>query len=196
VTTQPVPVELGQFEDLRAAASACTSCGLSTTRTQVVFGEGDPSARLLVVGEAPGAEEDRTGRPFVGRSGQLLERLLAEEAGLARSDCFIANVVKCRPPDNRDPRRVEVETCRPYLAEQIRLIAPVVVLTVGNFAARLLLETREGITRLRGRSYPFGDATLVPTLHPAAVLRGGVAAMTSFREDIRLVGAVLDGAAA
>jgi len=187
---------LGAVEELRSEVLGCTRCELAATRTQVVFGSGPSDASVMIVGEAPGVEEDRTGVPFVGRSGQLLVRVVGEELGLARDDCFIANVVKCRPPDNRDPRRVEVETCRPYLAEQIRLVAPVVVLTVGNFAARLLLETREGITRLRGRSYPFGDATLVPTLHPAAVLRGGVAAMTSFREDIRLVGAVLDGAAA
>ncbi len=186
----------GAFEELRSEVLGCTRCELSTTRTQVVFGSGPSDAAVMIVGEAPGAEEDRTGVPFVGRSGQLLERVVAEELGLARDDCFIANVVKCRPPENRDPRPVEVAACRPYLADQVRLVAPRVVLTVGNFAARLLLETRDGITRLRGRSYPFGDATLVPTLHPAAVLRGGAVAMASFREDIRLVGAVLDGAAA
>ena len=200
VTTQPVPVELGQFEDLRAAASSCTSCGLSATRTQVVFGEGDPSARLLVVGEAPGAEEDRTGRPFVGRSGQLLERLLAEEAGLARSDCFIANVVKCRPPENRNPSTAEVAACRPWLDRQVALMTPAVVLTLGNFSSRLLLSTKEGITKLRGRSYDVEiggrPVTLVPTLHPAAVLRGGKVPMAQVRDDLRLVATRLQEVAA
>lgn len=200
VTTQPVPVELGQFEDLRTAASECTSCGLSTTRTQVVFGEGDPAARLLVVGEAPGAEEDRTGRPFVGRSGQLLERLLAEEAGLARADCFIANVVKCRPPENRNPSTAEVAACRPWLDQQVALMTPAVVLTLGNFSSRLLLSTKEGITKLRGRSYDVeigGRAvTLVPTLHPAAVLRGGKVPMAQVRDDLRLVATHLQEVAA
>ena len=200
VTTQPVPVELGQFEDLRAAASSCTSCGLSATRTQVVFGEGDPSARLLVVGEAPGAEEDRTGRPFVGRSGQLLERLLAEEAGLARSDCFIANVVKCRPPENRNPSTAEVAACRPWLDQQVALMTPAVVLTLGNFSSRLLLSTKEGITKLRGRSYDVEiggrPVTLVPTLHPAAVLRGGKVPMAQVRDDLRLVATRLQEVAA
>ena len=178
VTTQPVPVELGQFEDLRTAASACTSCGLSATRTQVVFGEGDPAARLLVVGEAPGAEE----------------------AGLARSDCFIANVVKCRPPENRNPSTAEVAACRPWLDQQVALMTPAVVLTLGNFSSRLLLSTKEGITKLRGRSYDVeigGRAvTLVPTLHPAAVLRGGKVPMAQVRDDLRLVATHLQEVAA
>lgn len=200
VTTQPVPVDLGQFQDLRDAAAGCTACGLAATRTQVVFGEGDPSARLLVVGEAPGAEEDRTGRPFVGRSGQLLERLLAEEAGLARADCFIANVVKCRPPDNRNPSAGEVAACRPWLDQQVALMAPAVVLTLGNFASRLLLGTKDGITTLRGREYQVGlggrTVTVVPTLHPAAVLRGGKVPMAQVRDDLRRVAGLLAEVAA
>lgn len=172
------------FEILREEAIGCVRCRLSEGRTQVVFGVGDPSADLVFVGEGPGAEEDRRGEPFVGRSGQLLDRLMVEEMGLDRSRCYIANVVKCRPPDNRDPRPDEIAACRPYLEEQLRLIDPKVVVTLGNFASKLLLDTTEGITRLRGRTYPFGSATLVPTFHPAAVLRGGGEAMARMRADL------------
>lgn len=151
---------------------------------QVVFGQGDPAAELLFVGEAPGAEEDRQGLPFVGRSGQLLDRFLAEEVGMTREQCYIANVVKCRPPGNRNPTPAEIAACRPYLSRQIELIAPKVVVTLGNFAARLLLDTPLGITKLRGQTYPFGDAVLVPTVHPAYVLRGGGAAAAQLRADL------------
>ncbi|MFM7068386.1 MAG: uracil-DNA glycosylase [Actinomycetes bacterium] len=188
------------FEALRQSASQCTTCGLAETRSSVVFGEGDPSARLLIVGEAPGAEEDRTGRPFVGRSGQLLDRLLHEETGLTRSDCFIANVVKCRPPSNRDPRRDEVAACRPWLHQQVDLMAPSVVLTLGNFASRTLLDTREGVTRLRGNVYDVvlgaRRVRIVPTLHPAAGLRGGPKMQSLIRSDLRLVSDALAGVAA
>ncbi len=184
------------LDALRERALACTRCELAETRTRVVFGSGRVDARLVVVGEAPGAQEDLSGRPFVGRSGQLLRRVVAEETGLGDDDCFVVNVVKCRPPSNRDPRPAEVAACRPWLDEQLALVTPSVVLTVGNFATRLLLDTRDGITRLRGRSYEFGASRLVPTLHPAAVLRGGAAAMAQFRHDVALAGSLLQGAAA
>ncbi len=140
-------------------------------------------ADLLFVGEGPGAEEDKQGLPFVGRSGKLLDRLLAEELGITRDECYIANVVKCRPPENRDPRPDEIAACRPWLSQQVDLIGPKVVVTLGRFAAQLLLETTEGITKLRGRSYRFGDAVLVPTLHPAAALRGGAEPLAQMRAD-------------
>ncbi len=151
----------------------------------MVFGEGEPHAGLMVVGEGPGREEDLQGRPFVGRSGQLLDRLLAEEAGLERAEVYIANVVKCRPPDNRDPLPEEIAACRPFLDRQVALIAPRVVLTLGRFATQVLLDTTEGITRLRGRTYPFGagGAVIVPTFHPAAALRGGGAVVAQMRAD-------------
>jgi uracil-DNA glycosylase family 4 len=179
------------LENLAHEASGCTRCALAAGRTQVVFGEGDPAAGLMVVGEAPGRDEDRLGRPFVGRSGQLLDRLLTEEAGLRREQVYIANVVKCRPPANRDPLPAEIEACRPYLQEQVRLIRPRVVLTLGNFSTRLLLETKAGITQLRGRSYPWGPpgedgrpgAVVVPTFHPAAALRGGGEVLARMRAD-------------
>jgi uracil-DNA glycosylase family 4 len=183
---------------LAAEASDCTRCPLAAGRTNVVFGEGDPSAGLLVIGEAPGRDEDLQGRPFVGRSGQLLDRLLSEEAGVARAEVYIANVVKCRPPGNRDPKPDEIEACRPYLDAQVATIAPRVVLTLGNFSTRLLLDTTEGITRLRGRAYPWGDtgAHLVPTFHPAAALRGGGEVLAKMRADFVRVKELLAGTVA
>jgi uracil-DNA glycosylase len=170
--------------DLAREASGCVQCPLSAGRTQVVFGVGDPGADLMFVGEAPGRDEDLQGEPFVGRSGKLLDRLVAEELGVDRSRFYIANVVKCRPPDNRDPRPEEIAACRPYLARQIELIRPTVVVTLGNFATKLLLETDQGITKLRGASYPFGDAHLVPTFHPAAALRSGGMVVAQMRSDL------------
>jgi len=150
----------------------------------VVFGVGDPSADLMFVGEAPGAEEDLQGEPFVGRSGRFLDRLVGEEMGLTRDRFYIANVVKCRPPGNRDPRPDEIASCRPYLEAQVDLVDPAVVVTLGNFATKLLLATTEGITRLRGRSYPYRGGVLIPTFHPAAVLRGAGDAQAQMRADL------------
>jgi DNA polymerase len=158
--------------DVELEAKGCVRCPLSAGRTQVVFGVGHPSADLMFVGEAPGEQEDLQGQPFVGRSGQLLDRLVLEEMGLTRDSFYIANTVKCHPPGNRDPLPAETAACRPWLETQVDLIGPRVVVTLGNFAAKLLLGTTEGITRLRGRSYPFRGGVLVPTYHPAAVLRG------------------------
>lgn len=184
------------FELLRDQALGCTRCRLAEGRTQVVFGTGDPQADLMFVGEGPGAEEDRQGLPFVGRSGQLLDRLMGEEMGITREQAYIANVVKCRPPDNRDPKPDEIAACRPYLEEQIDLIAPRVIVTLGNFSSKLLLDTKEGITRLRGRTYPYRGSVLVPTFHPAAVLRGGGAPMAQMRSDLVRAKQVLAGAPA
>jgi DNA polymerase len=170
--------------ELAREASGCIRCPLAAGRTQVVFGVGDPDADLMFVGEAPGRDEDLQGEPFVGRSGKLLDRLILEELGVSRSRCYIANVVKCRPPDNRDPKPDEIAACRPYLAAQIELIRPLVVVTLGNFATKLLLETDLGITKLRGRSYPMGDRQLVPTYHPAAALRSGGVVLAEMRADL------------
>jgi uracil-DNA glycosylase len=176
-----VPVAL---DAVAADASGCTRCPLAAGRTQVVFGCGDPAADLLFVGEGPGAEEDAQGLPFVGRSGRLLDRLMAEEMGLTRDDVYITNTVMCRPPGNRDPRPDEVAACAGWLSQKLDVIAPRVVVTLGNAATRSLLGTREGITRLRGRTYPWRGATLVPTFHPAAVLRGGADPMAKVRADL------------
>jgi uracil-DNA glycosylase family 4 len=182
--------------DIERLALSCTLCPLAHGRTTVVFGEGDPYARLMVVGEGPGHDEDLQGRPFVGKSGRLLDRLLQEEAGLARSEVYIANVVKCRPPNNRDPLPEEIAACRPYLAAQVEAIGPAVVLTVGNFASKTLLGVETGVTQLRGRAYPYGKATLVPTFHPAFALRGGGEVLAKMRADFVRARQILDAAAA
>ena len=158
--------------DVAQEASTCTKCRLSTTRTQVVFGVGDPDADLLFIGEAPGQHEDKQGEPFVGAAGQLLTRMLGE-IGLTREQVYIANILKCRPPGNRDPQEDEIETCTPWLIEQISLIQPQVVVTLGNFATKFVLQTQTGITRMRGSVYPWHGRTVIPTFHPAAILRGG-----------------------
>ena len=173
-----------ELDELARVAADCTRCALSAGRTQVVFGVGDPTADLMFVGEAPGRDEDLQGEPFVGRSGKLLDRLVLEELGVDRSRFYIANVVKCRPPDNRDPKPDEIAACRPYLASQLELISPVVVVTLGNFATKLLLETELGITKVRGRAYPTGAYQLVPTYHPAAALRSGGVVVAEMRADL------------
>jgi uracil-DNA glycosylase len=152
----------------------CTKCPLHETRTKAVFGAGNADADLMFVGEAPGADEDRQGLPFVGRAGQLLNQLL-EEIGLSREEVFIANVLKSRPPGNRDPQPAEIQACEPYLFEQVRLIEPKVVCTLGNFATKLLTGSQVGITRVRGtpQLHELGGRPvfLLPLLHPAAALR-------------------------
>ncbi len=175
---------VGTLQALRAEALTCTRCPLAEGRTQVVFGIGDEAADLMLVGEGPGRQEDLRGEPFVGRSGQLLDTLLRQELGMGREACYIANVVKCRPPGNRDPLPAEIAACRPYLQAQIELIRPVVVVSLGNFATRLLLDTTEGITRLRGTVHRFGPGWLVPTYHPAAALRGGTEVLAGMRADL------------
>jgi DNA polymerase len=184
------------FAELERVALACTKCPLAETRTQVVFGAGDPEADLMFVGEGPGEQEDRDGIPFVGRAGRLLTSLI-EGIGLDRDAVYIANVVKCRPPGNRDPLPLEIDSCRPYLEAQIDFIEPAVVVTLGNFATRLLLDTKDGITKLRGKEFPYRDrAVLMPTFHPAAVLRNGGAALAQARADFVRVKRVLARAGA
>jgi DNA polymerase len=172
----------------------CTRCPLAAGRTQVVFGVGNPNADLLFVGEAPGREEDLTGEPFVGRSGKLLDKLVLEEMGLTREHFYIANVLKCRPPNNRDPQPDEIAACRPFLEQQVDLIGAQVIVTLGNFATKLLLDTTDGITKVRGRTYPYGATTLVPTYHPSAALQGGGAeVLARMRADLVRAKQVLDG---
>ena len=171
------------LEVVAAEASTCTRCRLAEGRTNVVFGAGDPAAGVMFIGEGPGAEEDRQGLPFVGRSGKLLDQLIVEELGMTRAQVYIANVVKCRPPENRDPKPDEIDACRPYLTAQLDLIRPAVCVTLGRYAAQWLLNTTEGITKLRGRAYPFAHGVLIPTLHPAAALRGGAEPLAQMRAD-------------
>lgn len=172
------------LSELARDAAGCTRCRLAQGRTNVVFGMGNPAAPLMFVGEGPGAEEDRQGLPFVGKSGQLLDRLMYEELGLTREHCYIANTTKCRPPGNRDPLPDELDACAPFLEGQIEAIRPKVVVTLGNFATKRLLNTDVGITRLRGRSYPFRTGVLIPTFHPAAALRGGGETVAAMRADL------------
>jgi uracil-DNA glycosylase len=188
-----------ELEAIAAEAAGCTRCRLHQSRTQVVFGQGDPRADLMFVGEAPGLHEDRQGVPFVGPSGQLLNRLL-EGIGLRRQDVYICNVVKSRPPQNRDPLPDEIAACRPWLDAQVRLVDPKVVVTLGNFAARTLLETTTGISRLRGRAYPFQGRVLLPTFHPAAALHAqgrrtaGPGPLEAMEGDFRVLAELLAAA--
>jgi DNA polymerase len=160
------------WEPLRAMVSACTRCSLHATRTQTVFGVGNRSAKWMFIGEAPGAEEDRQGEPFVGRAGQLLTSML-KAMGFAREDVYIANVLKCRPPGNRDPRAEEAVQCRGYLERQIELVAPALIVAVGRIAAQNLLATDTALARLRGKVHSLGPRgwPLVVTYHPAYLLR-------------------------
>jgi len=155
---------------LAASAAGCARCGLAATRGRVVFGEGDPEAKIVFVGEAPGAEEDKTGRPFVGRAGQLLTKII-QAMGLKRADVYICNVLKCRPPGNRTPAPEEIHQCSPYLREQLAVIRPKVVAALGAPATRTLLDTKEGISKLRGRLFWYRGIPLMPTFHPAYLLR-------------------------
>lgn len=180
------------FLELRDTAMQCTVCRLAETRTNVVFGVGDPEANLMLVGEAPGKNEDLQGEPFVGAAGKLLDELLGD-IGIEREDAYIANVLKCRPPGNRDPKEDEIDSCKGYLREQIRLIHPDVVVTLGNFATKLLTPTEIGITRMRGRRIEWWlGATLIPTFHPAAALRGRPQVKEQMQQDFALVAEVLE----
>ncbi|HWB72118.1 MAG TPA: uracil-DNA glycosylase [Egibacteraceae bacterium] len=190
------------WQQLRADASGCTRCRLAAGRTQVVFGVGDPDAGLMFVGEAPGYHEDRQGEPFVGAAGQLLDRLCAEVGLSRRSGVYIANVLKCRPPGNRDPLPDEIASCRPYLHEQLAHVDPAVVVTLGAFATRLLLGDVVGgppdpskvpVSKVAGYRFDLGGRTLIPTFHPAAALRGSPTAMSALRRDLRLAAGVLAG---
>ena len=191
---RPVPGEtLGAdipgWDEVAEAVRGCRLCGLCETRTQTVFGVGNRSARLMVVGEAPGAEEDRQGEPFVGRAGQLLTKII-EAIGLKREDVYIANVIKCRPPGNRNPEPDEVEQCEPFLFRQIDIIKPRVIVALGKFAAQCLLKSDAPITRIRGREFTYRDAVLIPTYHPAYLLRNP-SAKRDVWEDMKKVRAIL-----
>lgn len=160
------------WEALRYSVNQCQACGLSTTRTQAVFGVGSTAAHWMIIGEAPGADEDRQGEPFVGRAGQLLNNML-RAIGLRRDEVYIANILKCRPPDNRDPRPDEVLKCEPYLQQQVELLQPKIILAVGRIAAHNLLKTDSALMRLRGKRFSYGEmqTPLVVTYHPAYLLR-------------------------
>ena len=178
----------------RTEIGDCTRCKLHTLgRRQIVFGVGNPSADLMFVGEAPGADEDIQGIPFVGRAGQLLTKII-EAIELRREDVYIANVIKCRPPENRNPDPDEVDTCEPFLFQQIDAIKPKVIVALGTFAAKALLKTQDSISRLRGRVYDYRGAKLIPTFHPAFLLRSPDRKRDVW-EDMKKVRAILQAPA-
>lgn len=159
------------LEDLREQVASCRSCRLCATRKQTVFSDGNPAARLVFIGEAPGADEDAQGVPFVGRAGQLLTKMIESGMGLSRRDVYICNVLKCRPPENRNPEPDEVAACRPFLEGQIARVRPEVIVGLGKFACQFLLGTEEGMTRIRGRWGEYRGVPVMPTYHPSFLLR-------------------------
>ena len=181
------------LDEAAREAATCTKCRLASGRTHVVYGSGSPTADLMFIGEAPGFHEDRQGLPFVGAAGGLLTGLL-EGIGMTREQVYICNVLKCRPPGNRDPQPDEIESCQPWLMEQIDLIDPRVICSLGNFSTRLLLGKPAGISRVRGQRFRYRGRVLIPTFHPAAILHGGRtgSAMGQMEDDFRLIAKTLD----
>lgn len=171
--TDPVQEEgdpAALLKELSAVVEGCAKCSLASTRTNVVFGQGNPNAKLVFVGEAPGADEDAQGLAFVGRAGQLLTKIIGA-INLKREEVFICNILKCRPPGNRAPTSAEIECCIPYLMKQLNAIKPKIICALGNSAAQTLLNTKSPMNRMRGRFHNFGNAIFMPTYHPAALLR-------------------------
>ena len=183
------------IETIQRQALACTNCALSGGRTQVVWADGNLDSDVLFIGEAPGFHEDKQGKPFVGAAGQLLDKLLGE-VGLDRDHVAIVNVLKCRPPGNRDPLPEEIDACRPFLEAQLAYMRPRVIITLGNFATRFIIGQPIGITKARGRKFSYRDAVVIPTFHPAAALRGGrfggMSPIDAIRQDLRLARSVID----
>jgi uracil-DNA glycosylase family 4 len=159
------------LQSLAKKVSSCVACNLCKTRKQTVFADGSPDAKIMFIGEAPGADEDAQGVPFVGRAGQLLTRMIEDGMGLSRQSVYIANVLKCRPPENRNPEPKEIASCRGFLEAQIDLVKPAVLVALGKFAAQFLLQTEEGIMRLRGKWGTYRGIPVMPTFHPSFLLR-------------------------
>ena len=179
------------WQQLEQGVSECSRCELHTSRTQTVFGVGNTRADLLIIGEAPGRDEDLQGEPFVGRAGQLLNAMLAA-IGFQRGQVYIANILKCRPPNNRDPKPEEAEQCRPWLQQQIELIQPKVILAIGRIAAHNLLNTDQSVGAMRGRQHSYAGIPLVVSYHPAYLLRKPVEKRKSW-QDLKLVKSLLNG---
>lgn len=195
IPSGPLAPSRPDIKALEAQALGCLRCPLSQSRTQVVWADGNLDSDILFIGEAPGFHEDKEGRPFVGAAGQLLDKLLGE-VGLDRTQVAIVNVLKCRPPGNRDPHPDEIEACRPYLEGQLDHMQPRVIITLGNFATRFIIGEPIGITKARGRRYSFRGAAVIPTFHPAAALRGGrfggIAPIDAIRQDLQMARSVID----
>lgn len=190
-TAAALPVLPATYEALKQEALACTRCGLAETRTQVVFSDGNPDARLVVVGEAPGANEDRTGLPFVGQAGQLLDLMLASVDLSRERSVYICNVLKCRPPGNRNPQPDEIRACSPFLKRQLALVQPEALLAVGTFAAQLLTSRDAPLGKLRGEVHSYEGIPLVVTYHPAALLRNSGWVQAAW-DDLQLLRQVMD----
>ena len=180
--TQVLPETL---DEIRGELGECIRCRLHSNRSHIVFGEGTPSARIVIVGEGPGRDEDRVGRPFVGAAGKLLDRIIAA-MGLRRQEVYICNVIKCRPPKNRDPLPEEIEACGPFLRRQLRAIRPQAILALGSFAARFLLSSQQPISKLRDRVHQFEGIPVVPTYHPAYLLRNPLQKRQAWK-DVQLL---------
>jgi uracil-DNA glycosylase len=189
--TTNVELEVLDYEGLRQAAHACRRCGLAATRNHVVFSDGNPDASLMVVGEAPGANEDATGTPFVGQAGKMLDLLLASVDLTRKDSVYICNVLKCRPPGNRNPQADEIELCSPYLKRQIALVEPAVILAVGTFSAQLLTGHNRPLGKLRGEVYSYEGVPLIVTYHPAALLRNSGWTRATW-DDFQLLRQVID----
>ncbi|MFN2378445.1 MAG: uracil-DNA glycosylase family protein [Candidatus Binatia bacterium] len=183
---EPAVAAASSLENLREVLGDCQRCKLCKGRSNIVFGVGDPSARLMFVGEGPGEDEDLKGEPFVGAAGALLDRIITGGMGLRRGEVYIANVVKCRPPNNRNPEPDEIVACEPFLRRQVDLVRPEVLVSLGNFATQVLLGDRTGISKRRGRWHEFRGIALMPTFHPAYLLRNPSDKRLVW-EDIQLV---------
>jgi DNA polymerase len=181
----PPPARQLSLAEVREELGECTRCKLHRHRTRIVFGVGDPKARLVFVGEAPGADEDAQGEPFVGRAGQLLTKII-QAMGMQREDVYICNIIKCRPPNNRTPETEEILACQPFLVKQLQAIRPKFICALGGPAAQTLLQTKEPISRLRGKFYDFHGIPLLPTFHPAFLLRNPYEKKTVW-EDMKLL---------
>lgn len=188
--TAPLDDRTARLQRLRAEIGDCAGCRLGETRHNLVFGVGDPDAEILFIGEAPGRDEDLQGEPFVGAAGQLLTKMI-EAMGLRREEVYIANIIKCRPPQNRDPAPDEIAACEQFLIRQVEIIAPRLIIAMGNHAAKTLLRTETGITRLRGRFHAYQGVPLMPTFHPAYLLRNPEEKRRAW-EDLKIVMAEMD----
>jgi uracil-DNA glycosylase len=187
---KPQTFDIEKFEKLKKNVVKCTECQLCHSRQNIVFGEGDPKKGIMIIGEGPGEDEDKQGKPFVGKAGKLLT-VMINTMGMDRKEVFITNIVKCRPPNNRDPQKEEINKCTPYLTRQIDLINPKVIITLGNFASKFIIETNTGITKLRGRIFEKDNRAVIPIYHPSYLLRYPKGRIEAWK-DLQLIKRTID----
>jgi uracil-DNA glycosylase len=194
--SESTPTNLASLEEVRKQALQCRACGLCETRTNVVFADGNPEAKLMIIGEGPGQHEDETGLPFVGRAGQLLDKILLSVDIDRKKDTYICNIVKCRPPQNRVPTKEEAQTCRPFLEEQITFVKPEIILLAGATAVQYILQVKDPISKIRGKWFEYRGARAMPIFHPSYLLRNDTKAVGSPKwlmwQDIKLIRQTLD----